>query len=143
MKTLRKLSLALLSLTIIFSSLLYIGCENDDDNVDDYFDNNPYQQETDRDISAVTPPSSNTPPVAIALSINPGSATVAGGESVAFEASGGTPPYTWSVRQAGHGNVNPASGTHTLYSQLSAAPDNINTVILKDNAGAISTAKIN
>ena len=51
-----------------------------------------------------------------ALTLSPPAATVATGGQVAFEPSGGTPPYTFSVVSGG-GEVDPSSGLFTAASE--------------------------
>ncbi|MCK5529337.1 MAG: hypothetical protein KAI74_06605 [Kiritimatiellae bacterium] len=144
MKTLRNLVLPLMSLAIIFSSLLYIGCEGDDDNVDNYFDDNPYGSSDRESVLPIPDPpaSTNEAPAAVALSISPTSVTAVPGQKISFQAAGGTPPYTWTVGQAGHGTVSPSTGIYTVYSHVSAATD-INNVIVTDSASAVAIANIN
>ena len=138
MKSLRKLALSILSLTIIFSSLLYIGCEGDDDNVGDYFDNNPYGGNPSRESFADAPTSNTTP----TLAISPASANVAISGTQIFTASGGTPPYNWFTENS-HGTVVKQSDDKVaIYTQTSASI-NANKVTVIDNAGRSATAQIN
>ncbi len=143
MKVLRKLALTILGLTVIFSSLLYIGCEGDDDNVGDYFDNNPYQGNSDRESFADAPASTNTPPAPVALSINPTSTSANPGQRVGFQATGGKSPYSWSIGISAHGSVAPQSNSkYAVYTHLGTSTD-INNVIVTDSAGAVAIANIN
>ncbi len=142
-----KLKAVIFSLTgitiILFSSLLYIGCEGNDDNVDDYFDNNPYQETPGRDNTAPRPPSTNTPPSSVPLSIHPGTASAKPGQQIGFNADGGTAPYRWSVGIPAHGNVTPQSNSkYAIYTHLGDEND-INNVIVKDAKGAVAVADIN
>ena len=143
MKSLRKLALSSISLVIIFSSLLYIGCEGDDDNVDDYFSNNPYKGNPDRESFADTPASTNIPPAPAALSISPTSANANPGQRIGFQAAGGSGSYVWSVGISAHGNVAPQSNTkYAVYTHVGSSTD-INNVIVTDSAGAVAISNIN
>ncbi len=146
MKTLRKLALSLIGITIILSTLLYMGCEGDDDNVGDYFKDNPFQH-TDRDsvanINDYDNSSTNIPPAPTPLSISPSSSAATPGRRIGVQAIGGTSPYSWSVGISAHGSIAPQSNSkYAVYTHTAAATD-INNVIVTDSAGAVAIANIN
>lgn len=74
---------------------------------------------------------STTPPVTtpVPVSVTPatGSATV--GNTIQFQATGGTPPYTWSVTNTAVGTVNATSGLFT------AALAGSTSVVARDSVG--------
>ena len=141
MKTLRKLVLSIVSMAIIFSSLLYVGCEGDDENVDDYFDNNPYTGNPDRESFSS---STNRPPAPATLSINPSSTAANPGQQIGFQAAGGSGSYSWSVGIGAHGSIVAQSNSkYAVYTHLAASTE-INNVIVKDNnTGAVAISNIN
>lgn len=142
MKSLNKLALSIMSIAIILSSLLYIGCEGDDDNVDDYFDNNPFEH-ADRESFADVPASTNITHTTTALSISPTSSSANPGQQIGFEANGGSSPYSWSIGIAAHGSVTPQSNTkYAIYTHTGDSTD-LNNVIVKDASGAVAIANIN
>lgn len=134
MKTLRKLVLPIVSITIIFSSLLYIGCEGDDENVDDYFDNNPYQGNPDRESFSDAPVST--------LSISPSSVRANQNDYIIFSASGGTPPYTWQLKNTIYGDLNKQGAYQATYHH-NTTTNGKNVVLVTDTANAIAIANIN
>ncbi len=136
MKALSKLTLALISITITLSTLLYMGCEGDDDNVDKYFNNNPYKTTPNRKPFT-------DPPSSVNLSITPTSASVNSGQLIGFQATGGSSPYSWSVGISAHGNITPQSNSkYAVYTHIGSSAD-INNIIVTDSAGAVAIANIN
>jgi hypothetical protein len=143
MKLLHKLRLPLMGIAIILSSLTYVGCEGDDDGVDDYFQNNPYTSSDRESVVPLPPDKPATNPVPASLSISPTSTKANPGQKVGFQATGGSAPYSWSVGIAAHGNVSPQSNNkYAIYTHLATSAD-INNVIVKDAAGAVAIANVN
>jgi hypothetical protein len=70
------------------------------------------------------------------LSISPISATVAVDSQFTFSASGGDPPYSFSI-VAGSGTINESSGLYTAPSTAG-----MDTIQVTDSAGATSEAKV-
>lgn len=73
------------------------------------------------------------------LRISPSSSTVqvdAFGKTVQFQASGGVPPYTWSVSISRLGTINGA-GLYTLENS-----EGVNTISVRDSQGSIATATV-
>lgn len=68
------------------------------------------------------------------LKVTPSAAAIGTGGTQALSASGGTPPYTWSVKTASLGSVFPTSGQSVVYS--ATATPGTNTVSCLDAAGA-------
>ncbi|MGQ9661244.1 MAG: hypothetical protein ACUVWX_02780 [Kiritimatiellia bacterium] len=73
-------------------------------------------------------------------SISPASATVAAdGDVVLFTASGGTPPYSWSVVRTGLGTVESQGPTQAKYTRTAAGD---NQVLLEDAVGHAALASV-
>lgn len=68
---------------------------------------------------------------ALSAQAAPTSLSVDGGKSV-LTASGGTPPYTWTVTDVALGNVDAASGSSVVYTRYSAGD---NAARVTDDAG--------
>ena len=121
-------SFLLLMRTVLCSLLIiaFIGCENDDADIPD----SNSQEPADR--GNLTGPAD--PEVIIAdLTLSPASTELAGdGDMASFTASGGVPPYTWSVQDIFRGSVVDSGGAGAVY-QRSAAGDN--SVIVEDSRG--------
>jgi hypothetical protein len=124
----RSNSFLLLMRTVLFSLLIiaFIGCEDDDADIPD----SSSQEGADR--GNLTGPAD--PEVIIAdLTLSPESTELAGdGDMVSFTASGGVPPYTWSVQDIFRGSVVDSGGAGAVY-QRSAAGDN--SVVVEDSRG--------
>ncbi|MFH0878760.1 MAG: hypothetical protein V2A34_03520 [Lentisphaerota bacterium] len=84
--------------------------------------------------STNTPVTPTPTPTPTPLAVSPTGATLNDfGDSVLLSASGGTPPYAWSVANLGLGNVNSSSGSTVVYTRSFSGN---NSVTVSDSAGS-------
>jgi hypothetical protein len=117
------LSMSLCSALTVSCAILLGGCEDEPNmrGVSGYFDQNPIASE----------PRAQSP--IPELVINPVSKSVAdNGETTAFAAQGGAPPYVWSVNDISKGSILEQGQGSAVY-QRAAAGDNV--VICTDSRG--------
>ena len=77
-------------------------------------------------VAVITGPSTE-----LLATANPDEITVAGDKSI-LAASGGIPPYTWSVGDTTLGNVSPGTGSSVIYTRANVGD---NAVTVTDSAG--------
>lgn len=114
----------LIKLSCVFLLAFSCGCEEDSDTeqTETYFEDNPY--------SSTERPATTT---SDALAITPEFASLsADGEAQLFKASGGTPPYTWSVQDISRGSIVEEGAKSAVY-QRSSAGNNI--IQIQDKSG--------
>ena len=76
------------------------------------------------------------------LAISPGSATLTNASQVvSFAASGGAPPYSWTLLN-GHGSINTTAGSSVLYTRTSPPGSSDNGITVSDSVGNSVSAVI-
>jgi hypothetical protein len=116
--------------TLLTALLALAGACNDDpdtDDLDEYFEENPYVSD---------PRESGSSPVRV----KPDTATISteGGRAV-FRVSGGRAPYTWDVADDSTGSMSPVSGDTSTYTAKAVGD---NDVIVYDRNGDAAIAAI-
>ncbi len=121
---------------LLLLPLLLLGCENDNSSTGDTSKYLESQRVTlDNKPGWVT-----TNSVATALSISPLTATVSAiDDTLVFTASGGTPPYEWTVANIAVGTITVVDGNPCIYTckQLKK-----NSVWVTDHKGTVKAATI-
>ncbi len=135
MKTIRS-ALTPLRLFILLAAPLYlVGCEHSSVGMDE---TSTYMQEEGPTLDNQTGKKNLSERES--LSISPVNANVtAVGDTVAFVAAGGYPPYEWGVGNSVIGSIQVRNGNPCIYivNQLKK-----NTVFVKDSRGAVAAAAI-
>ncbi|NLG34483.1 MAG: hypothetical protein GX548_03930 [Lentisphaerae bacterium] len=90
--------------------------------------------------ATVSPAATNNPVTSLAIA--PTSVTLnTNQDSQSFSASGGTPPYTWTVSNSSLGTVSPTTGSSTLYTSTRIV--GINRISVTDSRGTSKSADAN